>query len=319
MNLRGKKIGVTGATGMVGRYLMRALKARGAEPIGVVRSPNKPPSLVEMGYATRQADLHDPEALRRAFSGLDAVIANAALIAIGNHQPKVVLENNIRRNAQRLRSSDRRCRRHAGGDDFFGGRLPRPRKSQRIGKNALDRRTHASLQLLRHFEVGSGRRGARHFGFARHRPVDRAPTPNLRRVLDQNGFTAWMRRLMAPSFVSLWVNRIGIFPSVYAGDLAEAMCLMLENDAAIGESFNICGEPGRDSYWDHLKAWRAAGLKARRSGFCQSRFRSSVNFPSTRRRTCSGWSPRPLAEGFADLSVAFEREVRELAQPSHAN
>ena len=50
MELSGKHVGVTGATGMLGRYLMLALRARGAVPVAVVRSPDKPPSLRAQGF-----------------------------------------------------------------------------------------------------------------------------------------------------------------------------------------------------------------------------------------------------------------------------
>src|SRR5262245_15554381 len=80
---------------MVGRYLMRALEARGAHAVAVVRSPDKPPSLGGLGFEVRQADVTDKVALVRAFEGLDAVIANAGVIAIGWHRPADVMASNV--------------------------------------------------------------------------------------------------------------------------------------------------------------------------------------------------------------------------------
>ena len=87
------------------------------------------------------------------------------------------------------------------------------------------------------------------------------------------------------------------------------MCRMLENDAAVGQSFKICGEPGRDSYWDHLIAWRAAGLRVPKL-VVPIPFPTRRAFSIEKARTLLGWSPRSLADGFADL-VRFEKEVGE--------
>ena len=78
------KIAVTGATGMIGVYICRALLKRGAHVIGVVRNPDKADFLRREGVEFRKADLLDYASLERAFVGIDAVVSNAALYQITN-------------------------------------------------------------------------------------------------------------------------------------------------------------------------------------------------------------------------------------------
>ena len=84
MDLKGKNIAVTGATGMIGVYICRALLKRGAHVIGVVRNPDKADFLRREGVEFRKADLLDYASLERAFVGIDAVVSNAALYQITN-------------------------------------------------------------------------------------------------------------------------------------------------------------------------------------------------------------------------------------------
>src|SRR5215469_5118527 len=82
MKLRGATVAVTGATGFLGRYLVRVLLARGAQVVGVVRAPERARGLAAAGLALRRADLAEPEQLTQAFAGVDAVISNAALLSL---------------------------------------------------------------------------------------------------------------------------------------------------------------------------------------------------------------------------------------------
>ena len=53
MKLKGKTIAVTGASGMIGVYICRALLAAGARVIGVVRNTNKAAFLKDEGVEFR--------------------------------------------------------------------------------------------------------------------------------------------------------------------------------------------------------------------------------------------------------------------------
>ncbi len=305
MNLAGLQIGVTGATGMVGRYLMRELALRGAQPIGVVRSPNKAPSLPALGYATRVADLSDKDALTKAFTGLDAVISNASTIAIGGQSPQKVLANNLGGTANVFEAMAaagvKRAVMTSSATGYRGG-APRPviESTPLRSTNDFTHRFNCYAISKAAAETAAQEISAKH-GIA----LSIARPHQIYGAFDTSGFTSYLRLLMAPRFVSLWMTH-WYFPSVYAGDLADAMCRMLENDAT--EAFNVCGEPGLDSYWDHVEAWRAAGLRTPKL---------IVPIPLPLRRAYSiekakrvlGWSPRPLMEGFADL-VRFGSEVQ---------
>src|SRR5574340_135417 len=84
MELQGKTVAVTGASGMLGAYICRALLAAGAKVRGVVRNPEKAAFLANEGVTFAVADLADRAALTEAFRGADAVVSNAALYSIRN-------------------------------------------------------------------------------------------------------------------------------------------------------------------------------------------------------------------------------------------
>src|SRR5712692_8162136 len=83
MELKGKNIAVTGATGFLGRYIVDVLLERGAHVIGVVRNPDRVPELARRGVELRKADLAQRDRLAAGFSGADAVVSNAALFSVG--------------------------------------------------------------------------------------------------------------------------------------------------------------------------------------------------------------------------------------------
>src|SRR5437899_4136385 len=83
MELKGRNIAVTGATGFLGRYIVDVLLKRGAHVIGVVRNPDRVPELQQRGVEFRKADLAERDRLTAGFAGVDAVVSNAALFAVG--------------------------------------------------------------------------------------------------------------------------------------------------------------------------------------------------------------------------------------------
>lgn len=74
-----RPVAVTGATGFLGRHIVRALQSAGHTVRAVVRSPDKAADLAAAGVEVAAADLSDPVALVQAFSGASAVVSNAAL------------------------------------------------------------------------------------------------------------------------------------------------------------------------------------------------------------------------------------------------
>jgi nucleoside-diphosphate-sugar epimerase len=74
------KVFIAGASGVLGRRLVRQFVARGHAVIGQVRSAKAESSMKEAGGQPRHADLFDAESLARAAEGCDTVIHAATAI-----------------------------------------------------------------------------------------------------------------------------------------------------------------------------------------------------------------------------------------------
>jgi dihydroflavonol-4-reductase len=77
------RIFVTGATGFIGRRVVRELRARDDKVICLVRSPEKGRELTALGCELLEGDLSDEAALRGGMEGADAVIHGAAVYEVG--------------------------------------------------------------------------------------------------------------------------------------------------------------------------------------------------------------------------------------------
>ena len=93
MDLATSQVAVTGATGFIGRYIVRALEGRGARVVAVVRNPSKMVAAGEQ-IEVRRADLQDVDALTRAFEGCDAVMSNAGVVSIGGQSREALMAAN---------------------------------------------------------------------------------------------------------------------------------------------------------------------------------------------------------------------------------
>jgi NAD(P)H dehydrogenase (quinone) len=79
-------IGVTGATGQLGRLLVRRLKENAsAQVIALVRSPQK---AADLGVTVREADYDKPETLDNALTGIDTL-----LLISGNEVGKRIVQH----------------------------------------------------------------------------------------------------------------------------------------------------------------------------------------------------------------------------------
>lgn len=74
------KVFVTGATGVLGRRVVRSLVGRGDEVVGLARSSANESTLVLLGAAAARGDLFDGESLKAATFGADAVLHLATKI-----------------------------------------------------------------------------------------------------------------------------------------------------------------------------------------------------------------------------------------------
>jgi len=74
------KIFIAGASGVLGRRLVRQFVARGHSVVGLARSPKAEIAVQEAGGEPRHADLFDADSLARAAEGCDTVIHAATAI-----------------------------------------------------------------------------------------------------------------------------------------------------------------------------------------------------------------------------------------------
>lgn len=74
------RIVVTGGTGLVGRHVIAALRARNETVVALARSDRSAAELTALGAEPVRGSLTDPEALERAFAGADAAVHAAAVV-----------------------------------------------------------------------------------------------------------------------------------------------------------------------------------------------------------------------------------------------
>lgn len=303
LDLARSRVAVTGATGFIGRYLVRALLARGAHVVGVVRSPEKVPALAAAGVELRKADLGDPAALAAGFAGADAVISNAALIALGRNQRSQLIATNVEGTRNVFEAA--RAAGVARIVQTSSAQVYRPKWSH-VYEETDPLRSAGELALpLSDYSVSKAEgeqeawRLAERYGIA----LSTARPQVVFGAHDQHSFTHYFKRLMAPR-VTVFPTHLR-FPSIYAGDLAEAMCRMLERPEASGRAYNIANEPDRHTVWDLLRAFRAAGGRV-------PSLVLPVPVPVRRRFVIDRatqdleWRNRPLVQSFHEM-LALER------------
>jgi dihydroflavonol-4-reductase len=251
MDLTGKTVAVTGASGMLGPYLCRALKAAGANVRGVVRNPKKAAFLEGEGVQLALADLMQREALVAAFKGCDAVVSNAALYRLLNLR----WADNYRANAEGTENVYEAAaaagvgrvvhistfgvyRWHLGKPVFTDDSpvLNGARKQGGAYRATKQMSEALAFELSRkHGLATTAVRPAGIFGARDHNTV-----PYFRVLFG-------LPVAFAPTFS---------FPFVYAGDIARAVTGALRNDASAGKAYLTAGQNG--SVYAFAKAWREA-------------------------------------------------------------
>lgn len=99
------RIFVTGATGFVGHHVARALAAEGADLRLLVRKSSSPANLEGIKGDTRVGDLAQPESLRIALAGCDAVVHVAADYRLWIRDPQNMYRANVDGTRELLRLS----------------------------------------------------------------------------------------------------------------------------------------------------------------------------------------------------------------------
>jgi nucleoside-diphosphate-sugar epimerase len=293
MELRGAAVAVTGATGFLGRYVVATLLARGARVIGVVRNPDRVPALAERGAEMRRADLADRAALAAAFAGADAVVATAALVALGAASREEYQRANVAGTENVIEAvADAGIRRvvHVSSVAVYGrhGAFIDEDAAQ-LGPDTPRRRRNA-YSISKAVSEQLAWRLARERGLA----LTTVRPCAIYGAFDPN-FTRIFRRLIAlPVTVMPAFMRLSL---VYAGDVAEAIARALETPAAVGRAYNVTGDDR--TVWEFAEAWRQAGGPA-------ARLMIPVPVPvvrmydTGRARSELGWGNRPFVDALRE-------------------
>ncbi len=298
----GRSLAITGATGFIGRYLVRELLARGAHVIGVVRDPDKVPALRDAGVELRRADLGDRAALERAFAGADAVFANAGVVSIGGQRKEALVRANVEGTKNVLEAvaaaGVRRVVLTSSASVY------RRKRGVYRESDALLDESDFGLAPFSHYAVSKAiaERAAWRLADRLGVALSVARPGGVYGAWDRTGFTSWFLRFMRPRLVSAFPAGLHV-PNVYAGDLAAAMCAMLDVPAAAGRAYNLCGDPEL-SFWDMLRAFRQAGGRTPRV-IVPIPVPLRFAYDLTRARADLGFVNRPPAEGFAE-TLALE-------------
>jgi nucleoside-diphosphate-sugar epimerase len=292
MQLEGSRIAVTGATGFLGRYICSELQSRGAKVIGVVRRPDRVPELLEQGVEMRKADLAEPEALRRGFEGVDAVVSNAALFDLSNSNWQAHERANVAGGVNVAEAAAAAgvkrfllvssCAVYAdqgkGNPCEEGEQFTETSKRKRMARYPISK----ALAEQAAWEVAR----SKGFDMSAIRPsaIYGAHDPNFTPVL-----LKLARKPLSFPFVRV--------PMVYAGDVAKAIAASLEKDETVGKSYNTSGpDVGLNPFLEALR--EAYNLTVP--------FRIPVPMPLTIRYDSSrgtneiGFHQRSFLEGLAD-------------------
>ncbi|MET0388396.1 MAG: NAD(P)-dependent oxidoreductase [Polyangiales bacterium] len=249
MNVQHKVVAVTGASGMLGVYIARALLAAGARVRGVVRNPQKAAFLANEGVELVTADLRDRAALTEAFRGCDAAVANAALYSVKNQRWRDNFEANKVGTENVYEALAAASVKRAVHISTFGVYrwFPRPKTfdehspvidGMRRQGGAYRATKQISEELA--FEL-SGKHG---IATTAIRPA------GIYGARDYN-LLPGIRKLM--SLPVVLAPRLH-FPFVYAGDIADAVVGALRNDATAGKAYLTAGRD--DTVESFLRAWK---------------------------------------------------------------
>lgn len=300
MDVQGKTIAVTGASGMIGVYICRSLLRAGARVIGVVRNPGKAAFLTQEGVEFRTADLADRRALAQAFAGCDAVVANAAMyVAVrsmshwGQHA-----QANIEGTRNVLEAAHEAGVRRIVHISTFGiyrwsiRRTLDEASPQLDGQRRQGGPYRASKQISEQLAWEQARSLGLQITALRPTGVFGARDNNLLRPLYR--WLKW-KALLIPSIR---------FPFVFAGDVADAVVGALTNDASIGQAYNVGGTVHQFS--DFVKA--VSHATQRRPPILALPMPLGIDVDSRKAERDLGFRSRPLAEALA--SIAAEEPVR---------
>ncbi len=294
MKLDGGTVAVTGATGFLGRYLVRALLERGARVVGVVRTPERGRDLAAWGVELRRADLAAPRDLARAFAGVDAVISNAALLSLQPRAWQEFVRTNVDGTVHVFEAMTAAGVGRAvqiSSVSAYRSYRPPVREDNPLYDAATRGNRWNAYGLSKALSEAAAWRLAEKAGIA----LTALRPPGIYGAFDRN-FTRVHKLLVTRAPVTLYPVLMR-FCLVYAGDVADAAARSLENPIAENKAYNV---PGDDlSAWEFAEAWARAG--ARRALRIPLPLPYRRIYSGERIRRDLGWRPRPYEAGIREL------------------
>ncbi len=298
-DMTGMSVAVTGATGLLGGYLVRALLQRGAHPIAVVRDTSLVSPLVNAGVEVRHAELDDVEALAKAFVGADCVVGNAALVSLRPHPFSRYLAANVDGTIhviEAMRAAQVSRGIHISTVGIYNGHTPPVDEDHpRYGEAHRQHRLNGYKVSKALAEETAWRYAAKYeIGLTTLRP-------SVMYGAFDRYFGAWHRKAirLRPFAFHPYLSR---FCLVYAGDVANAAMLCIENPISDGKAYNVTGEDLR--LREFTKAWCEQDPSAQDKRLPLPIYYRR-HYASGRIRRDLGWKTRSYSEGIRE-TLALE-------------
>lgn len=295
MNLEGRTIAITGATGFLGSHIAIELAARGARVRGVVRTPSKGKWLTDdHGVTFATADLTDPATLQAAFEGADVVISNAAAVGTGKTYDSFYTAN-VTGTENVMDAIARAGVKRAVAVSTIGiykTRLRGPNDEQTPQLQGTER---AISSIFTDWRYSSTKAEAerRAWQLAEEHGIALTtvrPGPIYGERDDK--LTSRYHRAMQKRFVVAPTLKL---PHVHAGDVAKVICAALERPISEGRAYNVVGDVA--SPHRVAKTWRR--LAGEGPVILPLPIPLQASFDDSRARTELGFVPRSLEDGIA--------------------
>jgi dihydroflavonol-4-reductase len=306
------KVGVTGASGMLGVYICRSLLASGAKVYGIVRNPSKASFLEKEGVHFLKADLNDRKSLTEAFKHCDAIVSNAALYkmatALETYFPSFGKDKNWDENYRANKEGTENVYEAAAAAGCqrivqistvalyywkFGKPALNEQSRMLDGSRRKGGAYRATKQLSHQLALDLSKKYGLKTTMLQPGTIYGARDTNLTPVMNH-----FMKYHVLP-FLKFSV------PLVYADDVAKCVVAALKNDNSVGKSYVIGGM--NITMYDICKAWKETVGKGPILIPIPLPIFNGIYFDCSKAETELGFSNRPLKEGFREILEADTR------------